>query len=57
MSFVFFLIPSIDASSDVEEPIKYYKRIIKDNPDDPYAHYNLGIAYDKSGMHKEAIEA
>ncbi len=37
--------------------IEAYKQAIRINPDDAEAHYNLGVAYDESGMYKEAIEA
>jgi len=33
------------------------KQAVKMNPDNANAHANLGLAYIKSGMHKEAIEA
>jgi len=45
ISFVFFLIPTIQAASDVEEEIEAYKQAIRINPDDAEVHYNLGVAY------------
>ncbi len=57
ISFVFFLTPTIQAASDVEEAIEEYKQAIRINPDDAEAHVNLGVAYVKLGMYKEAIEA
>ncbi len=57
ISFVFFLTPTIQAASDVEEAIEEYKQAIRINPDDATAHTNLGVAYGSSGMYKEAIEA
>ncbi len=57
ISFVFFLTPTIQAASDVEEAIEEYKQAIRINPDDATAHINLGVAYVESGMYKEAIEA
>ncbi len=57
ISFVFFLTPTIQAASDVEEEIEAYKQAIRISPDDAEAHYNLGVVYGKSGMYKEAIEA
>ena len=46
ISFVFFLIPTIQEASDVEEEIEAYKQVIKINPDYAEAHFNLGAAYD-----------
>ena len=40
-----------------KEAIESYKKAIRINPDYRDAHYNLGVAYRKSGMNKEAIEA
>ncbi len=57
ISFVFFLTPTIQAASDVEEEIEAYKMAIRINPDYADAHYNLGLAYGELDMHKEAIEA
>ncbi|MBU36331.1 MAG: hypothetical protein CMG29_03895 [Candidatus Marinimicrobia bacterium] len=34
-----------------------FKQAIRIDPDYRDAHYNLGVAYRKSGMNKEAIEA
>jgi len=45
ISFVFFLTPTIQAASDVEEEIEAYKQAIRINPDYVEAHYNLGLAY------------
>ncbi len=57
ISFVFFLTPTIQAASGMEEKIEAYKQAIRINPDDAAAHTNLGVAYVESGMYKEAIEA
>ena len=57
ISFVFFITPTILAASDVERKIEELKQTIRINPDDADAHANLGVAYVKSDMHKEAIEA
>ena len=57
ISFVFFLTPTIQAASDVEEEIESYKQAIRINPDYADAHANLGLAYGNLGMYKEAIEA
>ncbi len=39
------------------DKIKTCKQKVEKNPDDAEAHYNLDVAYSKSGMNKEAIEA
>ncbi len=57
ISFVFFLTPTIQSASDVEEEIEAYKQAIRTNPDDAKAHTNLGNAYVSLGMYKEAIDA
>ncbi len=57
ISFVFFQTPTIPAASDVEEKIEEFKQAIRIDPDHAEAHYNLGTAYGKSGMYKDAIEA
>ncbi len=57
ISFVFFLTPTIQAVSDVEEEIEDCKQAIRINPDYAEAHYNLGAAYTSSGMYKEGIDA
>ena len=56
ISFIFFLTPTIQAASDVEEKIEPYKKAIRIKPGFAMAHYNLGLVYGKSGMYKEAIE-
>ena len=40
-----------------KETIEAYKQAIRINPDYALSHYNLGVAYGKSGMYKEAIDA
>ena len=57
ISFVLFLTPTIRAASDVDEKVAEFKQAIRDFPDRAEAHYNLGVAYGKSGMYKEAIES
>jgi tetratricopeptide (TPR) repeat protein len=47
---------SLAKDSDVET-IEALKQAVKINPDSATAHTNLGYAYIKSGMYKEAIEA
>ena len=39
------------------DAIEAYKQEIKIDPDDMFAHFNLGCAYCKAGMYKEAVEA
>ncbi len=56
ISFVFLLTPIVPAASDMGE-IETYKQEVEKNPDDAEAHYNLGVAYYKSGKHKKAIES
>ena len=34
--------------------IEQYKKVIKLNPEYPYAHYNLGCAYIKTGQFRKA---
>jgi tetratricopeptide (TPR) repeat protein len=57
ITFVFFLTPTIQAASDLEEAVEAYKQVIRIDPDNAKAHNNLGNAYFSSGMYKEAIEA
>ncbi len=57
ISFVFFLTPTIQAASDVEEEIEACKQAIRIKPDYAEAHINLGVAYVELSMNKEAIEA
>ena len=56
ISFVFILTLTIQAASDLEEQIEACKQAARKNPDDAQAYFNLGYAYGKSGMNKEAIE-
>ena len=37
--------------------IEAYKQVIRINPDNAYAHYNLGVAYANLGRYSEEIEA
>ncbi len=39
------------------DAIEAYKQEIKIEPDDMFAHFNLGCAYCKAGMYEEAVEA
>ena len=55
ISFAFFLTPTIQAS-DFDEEIEPYKQAIRINPDDAFAHYNLGIAYFLSNDIDSALE-
>ena len=57
ISFVFFLAPTIQATSDVEEEIEPCKQEIRINSDDVDTHINFSTAYGKSDMYKDAIEA
>jgi tetratricopeptide (TPR) repeat protein len=40
-----------------QEAIESYKQAIRINPDDEYAHNNLGVAYRKLGKYEEEIES
>jgi len=38
------------------DTVKFYKKIIDDDPYNAWAFYNLGVAYSKMGCYTEAIE-
>jgi tetratricopeptide (TPR) repeat protein len=40
---------------DFRQAIKYFELIIKNNPDNVEAHYNLGLAYKKAGMEQKSV--
>ena len=44
-------------NKEYKKMIEAYRQAIRINPDDEYVHSNLGFAYGRIGMHKEAIEA
>ena len=55
--FIIISVLPIGKSGMHKEAIEAYKQAIRIKPDIANAHYNLGTAYDISGMYKEAIEA
>jgi tetratricopeptide (TPR) repeat protein len=57
ISFVFFLTPTIQAAVALGETIEARKQAVKKKSDDAKTHFDLGVAYLKSGMYKESIEA
>ena len=56
ISFVFFLTPTIQAAVALGETIEARKQAVKMKSDDAKTLFDLGVAYLKSGMYKEAIE-
>ena len=56
ISFVFLLAPTVQVAS-YAGAIEDAKEEVRKNPDDAEAHIGLGVAYGKSGMHIEAVEA
>jgi tetratricopeptide (TPR) repeat protein len=44
-------------SAEDKETIEVCKQVVSKNPNVAQSHFNLGIAYLKSGMYKEAIES
>ncbi len=57
ISFVFFLTPTIQAAVALGETIEARKQAVKKKSDDAKTLFDLGVAYLKSGMYKESIEA
>ena len=58
ISFVFILAPTAQvASFDAKKGLEDAKEEVRKNPDDPEAHYNLGLAYGANGMGKKAIKS
>ena len=68
ISFVFILVPTVHVASyagetyeeyskriDNERAIDNAKKEVRNNPDDEWAHFNLGYAYNESGKYEEAI--
>ena len=53
ISFVFLLAATASYAGELEDA----KEDVRNNPDDAWAHNNLGFAYGISGKHKEAIES
>ncbi len=56
ISFVFFLTPTIQAAVALGETIEARRQAVKKKSDDAKTLFDLGVAYLKSGMYKEAIE-
>ena len=56
ISFVFLLAPTVHVASYAGE-IEDAKEDVRNNPDDPEAHYDLGYAYYELGKYKKAIKS
>ena len=56
ISFVFFLTPTIQAASKVEEAIEIQKQAIRIDPDYAKAHYFLGLTYALLNDRDSALE-
>lgn len=41
--------------TDPEELVAAWQQVVEENPDDPQAHYNLGVALDEVGRSEEAV--
>ena len=56
---VMFLVAlsSCDDSGTPAERIRACKQILRKNPDDAVAHFNLGLTYGRLDRHKEALRA
>ena len=56
ISFVFLLAHTAQVATYAGE-LEDAKEEVRNNPDYAVAHFNLGLAYNKSGKYKEAIES
>ena len=56
ISFVFLLAPSAQVASYAGE-LEDAREEVRNNPDDPEAHFNLGVAYGALGKYEEEIES
>ena len=56
ISFVFILAPTVHVASCAGE-LEDAKELVRNNPDNAGAHFNLGVAYGANGMNKKAIKS
>jgi len=52
-----FSVMSVRQSAFYANELRFWSQMVVDTPVHPSAHYDLGIAYQREGRHREAIEA